>query len=64
NPKFKLLFLPVYSPWHNKIEKLWHALHETITRNHQCKNMDDLLDRFLKACIKKALFLQGFFIAA
>ncbi|KRS21776.1 integrase, partial [Alishewanella sp. WH16-1] len=43
NPKFKLLFLPVYSPWHNKIEKLWHALHETITRNHQCKNMDDLL---------------------
>lgn len=45
NPKFKLLFLPVYSPWHNKIEKLWHALHETITRNHQCKNMDDLLEQ-------------------
>ncbi|MCR9639088.1 transposase, partial [Vibrio alginolyticus] len=44
NPKFKLLFLPVYSPWHNKIEKLWHALRETITRNHQCKNMDDLLE--------------------
>jgi len=45
NSKFRLLFLPVYSPWYNKIEKLWHALHETITRNHQCSNMDDLLDQ-------------------
>jgi transposase len=51
NPKFKLLFLPVYSPWHNKIEKLWHALHETITRNHRCKTMDELLaqvDHFME----------------
>ncbi|ERT11096.1 hypothetical protein O185_21195 [Photorhabdus temperata J3] len=23
NPKFNLLFLPVYSPWLNKIERLW-----------------------------------------
>lgn len=43
NPKFVLLFQPVYSPWVNKIEQLWHALHETITRNHQCKHMWDLL---------------------
>ena len=43
NKKFKLLFQPVYSPWVNKIEKLWHALHETITRNHRCKNMQQLL---------------------
>ena len=40
-----LLFQPVYSPWVNKIEKLWHALHETITRNHCCKTMDDLLEQ-------------------
>jgi transposase len=45
NEKFKLLFLPVNSPWHDKIEKLWHAMHETITRNHQCKNMDELLEQ-------------------
>jgi len=45
NEKFKLLFLRVYSPWHNKIDKLWHALHETITRNHQCKTMDELLEQ-------------------
>ncbi len=30
-PKFRLLFLPVYSPWHNTIELLWYSLHETIT---------------------------------
>ena len=45
NPKFILLFQPVYSPWVNKIEKLWHALHETVTRNHQCKAMWQLLKR-------------------
>ena len=42
NPKFRLLFLPVYSPWHNKIELLWHSLHETVTRNHSCKSMNEL----------------------
>ena len=31
NPKFIVLFQPVYSPWVNQIERLWHALHETIT---------------------------------
>lgn len=45
NPKFILLFQPVYSPWVNQIEKLWHALHETVTRNHQCKAMWQLLKR-------------------
>jgi len=45
NPKFKLLFLPVYSPWHNKIELLWHSLHETVTRNHNCKSMEELMER-------------------
>lgn len=45
NPKFILLFQPVYSPWVNKIEKLWHALHETVTRNHQCRNISKLIER-------------------
>jgi len=43
NPKFTLVFQPVYSPWVNKIEKLWHALHETVTRNHKCTEMWQLL---------------------
>ncbi|WP_391528947.1 IS630 family transposase [Photorhabdus akhurstii] len=44
HPKFTLLFLPVYSPWLNKIERLWQSLHETITRNHRCQFMWQLLN--------------------
>lgn len=44
NPKFKLLFQPVYSPWINVIERLWNALHDTVTRNHQCRYMWQLLE--------------------
>ncbi|WP_368266000.1 IS630 family transposase [Dickeya chrysanthemi] len=43
NSKFRLLFLPTYSPWLNPIERLWLSLHETITRNHQCRYMWQLL---------------------
>ncbi len=43
NPKFKCLFLPVYSPWLNKIERLWQSLHETVTWNHSCQFMWQLL---------------------
>lgn len=44
-PEIQALVLLVYSPWHNKIELLWHSLHETITRNHTCWSMDELLER-------------------
>ncbi|MDB6375097.1 IS630 family transposase [Photorhabdus bodei] len=43
NPKFRLLFQPIYSPWVNLIEKPWYALHETITRNHRFQYMWELL---------------------
>ncbi|WP_045970488.1 IS630 family transposase [Xenorhabdus doucetiae] len=43
NPQFNLLFLPSYSPWLNKIERLWQSLHETVTRNHCCQFMWQLL---------------------
>ncbi|KGA24995.1 transposase [Pectobacterium brasiliense] len=45
NTKFRLLFLPTYSPWLNPIELLWLSLHETITRNHQNRYMWQLLER-------------------
>ena len=32
-------------PFANHIERLWHKLHETITRNHQCRGMANLLAR-------------------
>ena len=39
NPKFRVIYQPVYSPWVNHVERLWQALHDTITRNHQCRVM-------------------------
>ncbi|SRO77415.1 IS630 family transposase [Shigella flexneri] len=38
NPKFRGIYQPVYSPWVNHVERLWQALHDTITRNHQCRS--------------------------
>lgn len=45
NPKFRMIYQPVYSPWVNHIERLWLALHDTITRNHQCGSMWRLLQK-------------------
>ncbi len=45
NKTFRLLFLPTYSPWLNPIELLWLSLHETITRNHRCWYMWQLLEQ-------------------
>lgn len=41
----RLHFLPPYSPDKNRIELLWKQLHATITRNHQCKTMDELMSQ-------------------
>ncbi|ALV93504.1 MULTISPECIES: IS630 family transposase [Pantoea] len=45
NPKFRVIYQPVYSPWVNHVERLWQALHDTITRNHQCHSMWQLLKK-------------------
>jgi transposase len=53
NPKFTLLFQPAYHPWVNRIERLWKALHDTVTRNHQFHSMEALMAavaRFLDVC--------------
>ena len=44
NPKFKLVFQPTYHPWVNRIERLWKALHDTVTRNHHWRTMEQLMD--------------------
>lgn len=46
NPKFRVIYQPVYSPWVDHVERLWQALHDTITRNHQFHSMWQLLKRF------------------
>jgi len=39
-----LHFLPTYAPETNPIERVWWHLHEEITRNHRCQNIEELLD--------------------
>jgi transposase len=36
-------FLPPYCPDHNKIERLWKDLHDNVTRNHTCPDMEHLM---------------------
>ncbi len=53
NPKFELLFQPVYHPWVNEIERLWKTLHDTVTRNHHQPTMKRLMTgvrRFMHVC--------------
>lgn len=39
-----LHYLPSYSPDANPIERVWWRMHERVTRNHRCGNVDRLLD--------------------
>lgn len=39
-----LHFLPTYAPETNPIERVWWHLHEEITRNHRCPDIEGLLD--------------------
>lgn len=45
NPKFIVIYQPIYSPWVNHVERLWQALQDTITRNHSCRSMWQLLNK-------------------
>lgn len=39
-----LHYLPSYSPDANPIERVWWRMHERVTRNHRCLDLDGLLD--------------------
>lgn len=41
--RIELHYLPTYAPETNPIERVWWHLHETITRNHQCATIEELL---------------------
>jgi putative transposase len=41
--RIELHFLPKYAPETNPIERVWWHLHETITRNHRCRTLEELL---------------------
>lgn len=42
--RVQLHFLPKYAPELNPIERVWWVLHERITRNHQCRDLEELVD--------------------
>jgi transposase len=42
--RIQLHYLPKYAPETNPIERVWWHLHETITRNHRCGTLDELLN--------------------
>jgi transposase len=48
NSKFTFLFQPTYSPWVNQIERLWKAMHDTVTRNHRCRTFRELADQVIR----------------
>lgn len=41
--RVRLHFLPPYCPDHNRIERRWKDLHDNVTRNHCCPNMNQLM---------------------
>ncbi len=41
--RLELHFLPPYCPDHNRIERIWKDLHDTVTRNHRCASMEELM---------------------
>lgn len=43
--RVRLHFLPSYSPDHNPIELVWKELHACVTRNHDAKDIDELMQR-------------------
>ena len=42
--RIEVHFLPTYAPETNPIERVWWHLHEEITRNHRCRNIDELVN--------------------
>src|SRR5439155_15193658 len=42
--RVRVHYLSKYAPDTNPIERVWWRLHETVTRNHRCQTMQELLD--------------------
>jgi transposase len=43
--RLRLHFLPKYAPETNPIERVWWHFHETLTRNHRCQTLEELLSQ-------------------
>jgi transposase len=56
--KVRLHFLPPYCPDENRIERVWEDLHADVTRNHQCRTIDELMKEVRYALRRKSQRLQ------
>ena len=56
SPRLKLVYLPVYSPELNLIERVWHFFKKKILNNRYYKNLAD----FRKTKIKFSQRLDGY----
>jgi len=53
-----LHFLPKYAPQTNPIERVWWHLHETLTRNHRCRSIEELLAQVQAWTEQQNFYLQ------
>lgn len=57
--RIELHFLPTYAPETNPIERVWWRLHETITRNHRCTTLDELLGEVYAWCSEQSFYTDS-----
>jgi transposase len=53
-----LHFLPKYAPETNPIERVWWHLHDTLTRNHRCRSIEELLEEVYDWTDQQNFYLQ------
>ena len=53
-----LHFLPKYAPETNPIERVWWHLHDTLTRNHRCLSIEELLEEVYDWTDQQNFYLQ------
>jgi transposase len=51
--RIRLHFLPPYCPQHNRIERLWLDLHASVTRNHTCRTIEELIERVVQFLVDR-----------
>lgn len=54
--RIKLHYLPTYSPDANPVERVWWRMHEAVTRNHCCRDLDSLTDMVFQWLEEKGTF--------
>jgi transposase len=57
--RIRLHYLPKYAPETNPIERVWWHLHETLTRNHRCRTLEELVRQAYDwFAVSKAYFME------